>query len=109
MITIIDFPHVLLFDEESVKYPIGHYPDNIEHMLIESPVVTSINGEDEVIGFCSFASNRPNTGRYYGDIKIKDEYSDFKKIEIIKTDIIPDEEHPNTIKEFITYIKKIKE
>ena len=100
------FPHVLLFDKDSLKHPVSNRPDNIESLLTGSPVVIKINGKEKFAGIISCSSNRSKTGLYYGDIALTDDFYYINTIEIIETRTLYNLQGFNFITGFTTVIKE---
>ena len=105
MITI-KFSHVMLFDKDNEEYQVTNLPDEIETILTDSPVAIEINGESKLVGYVSYAANRAGTGLYFGDIELTEDAPNCTKIEVVKTDIVPDKDNSNKNFGVVTYIEK---
>lgn len=105
MITI-KFSHVMLFDKDNETYQVTNLSDEIETILTDSPVAIEINGESKLVGYVSYAANRAGTGLYFGDIELTEEDPNCTKIEVVKTDIVPDKDNSNKNFGIVTYIEK---
>lgn len=105
MITI-KFSHVMLFDKDNETYQVTNLSDEIETILTDSPVAIEINGKPKLVGYVSYAANRAGTGLYFGDIELTEDDPNCTKIEVVKTDIVPDKDNPNKITGIVTYIEK---
>lgn len=103
---IIKFSHVMLFDKDNETYQVTNLSDEIETILTDSPVAIEINGESKLVGYVSYAANRAGTGLYFGDIELTEEDPNCTKIEVVKTDIVPDKDNSNKNFGIVTYIEK---